>query len=351
MKQISANAFSFCLKMVLFVSFLLPKTSNAQEAMRANLYTLANDGSTHLMDGNLTNYNNIYSNLIDQYDALKLENPGANFGIFRLNTNLAIERRQALPATDTTVFKMWNMTMQNYRLKLILTNLNNPNTWGYLYDSYTQLEVPIGLNDTTYYDFTVNSDAGSYNLLRFKLVYAPIPLRIYMPVIWEASFDNPWSAGLYSNLYKTILEQSGDGINYKPIRPNNLVIDGENGPVWYNRGAGTQYFRASTNKRKDALSNQIEKENHTNGVRSMVVYPNPVNADGFNLRLNNQPAGKYMLSLISANGRRYLLQGLTIGDKYTNTRVQLPQTLVPGIYQLQVIAPDKEQSVISLNIR
>jgi len=345
---------SILIRITLFIPVILLMVSlaaNAQETMRANLYTLAGDGSTHLQDGNLTNYDNIYSNQIDMYDALKLENPGVNFGIYRLNTNLAIERRQALSGTDTTIFRMWNMAIQNYRLKLILKNLNKPNTWGYLFDSFTQLEIPIGLNDTTYYDFSVTSNPESYNSLRFKLVYAPIPPRVYMPIMWEASLNNPWSSGLYSNLNRAVLEQSADGINYKPVRPGNLVIDGENGPLWYNRGEGTLYFRAKARPVKAELNNLTEKDNRNDNLRSISVYPNPVTGNAFNLIMKNLPAGKYGLNLISANGRRYQLSALQLTGSYEINRIQLFQTLLPGIYQLQIIAPDNEQSVISLNIR
>lgn len=340
-------------KFLLFIlgvlCFGLSFPTRAQETMRANLYTLASNGTTHLMDGNMTNYSSIYSNLIDAYDAIKLENPGTNFGIFRLNTNLSVERRQALPANDTTCFKMWNMGRQDYRLMLVLSNFNCPNTIGYLYDNYLNVEVPVRLNDTTCYDFSVNSDPASSNIFRFKLVYAPKQSRIYMPVIWEASLNHTWSSGIYPNANKVLMENSTDGIHFLPIRPNNPVSNNENEPLKYNRGEGTMYFRAKFNSDRSDIAANPQK---ISGIpRSISVFPNPVTGKEFSLRLFNQPAGTFRLNLVGTNGSVYMLPELSVNTERETMKVNLPQTLAPGIYQLQVIAPDRSKSVISLSIK
>ena len=349
MKRLLCNGISALVKPALFLGLLFPLAGYAQQTMKVNLYSLSNDGSTHLMDGNMTNYNNMYSNLIDQYDAIKMVNPEANFGIFRLNTNLSVERRQALPATDTTYFKMWNMSRQNYRVRFVLQQLNNPNTIGYLYDSYLDLEVPIGLNDTTYYDFSVNNEPASSNMYRFTMIYSPRPPRIYMPIMWEASLDNPWNPGIWSNGNKVVMEKSTDGIQFNPIRAHNSSLQGSNHRLSFNRGGGTVYFRANFNSENSAFANDRKKEEEDFGT--MTVFPNPVTGHEFSLRLQNQPAGKYHLSLIGTNGTRYLLPALVVNGRNEVFRIQLPQILPSGIYQLQIITPKVDKTIISLNVR
>ena len=92
MKTFYNPAVYCCSKIILFLFLLLPIQLSAQESMRANLYIVDVNGLT-LVDGNLTNYNNIYSNNVDIYDGWKMANPGINFGILRSGFNLSVERR------------------------------------------------------------------------------------------------------------------------------------------------------------------------------------------------------------------------------------------------------------------
>jgi hypothetical protein len=77
-----------------------------------NLFIVYNNGAT-LMDVNMTNYNNQYSNAVDGNDIWKMSNFGENFGIIRSSANLVFERRSLIAVNDTTYFRMWNMQLSN----------------------------------------------------------------------------------------------------------------------------------------------------------------------------------------------------------------------------------------------
>ena len=64
------------------------------------------DCSKTLMDGNMTIYDDIYCNCVNWEDALKMTNPGENWGLVRSGTSLAVERRKFIPETDTTYIRM-----------------------------------------------------------------------------------------------------------------------------------------------------------------------------------------------------------------------------------------------------
>ena len=46
------------------------------------------------MDGNMTNFHDIFSNAVGNDDALKLSNSGENFGLLRDGRRLAVEQRK-----------------------------------------------------------------------------------------------------------------------------------------------------------------------------------------------------------------------------------------------------------------
>jgi hypothetical protein len=108
-----------CIRTFLLFILIISCSSiaHSQERMRANLFIVDNNGTT-LMDGNMTNYHNQYSNEVDGNDIWKMSNFGENFGIIRTSANLVNERRSLIAVNDTTYFRMWNMQLRNYRIPL-----------------------------------------------------------------------------------------------------------------------------------------------------------------------------------------------------------------------------------------
>ena len=157
MKNLYALTAIRCSKIISILLLFFSFSSNAQELMRANIFMVDASGVT-LMDGNLTNYDNIYSNAVDIDDAWKMTNPGVNFGILRDGYNLVVERRSIIDGSDTTFFRMWNMPQHNYRIKFMLKNLDHPGLTAVLKDKFLNTQTNIKLNDTTYYDFTINTN-------------------------------------------------------------------------------------------------------------------------------------------------------------------------------------------------
>ena len=230
MKTFYTPAVYCCSKFILFLLLLLPIELNAQESMRANLYVVDVNGLT-LVDGNLTNYNNIYSNNVDMYDGWKLANPGINFGILRSAINLAVERRSIYNTSDTTFFRMWNMPQYNYSIKLMMQNLDHPGMRGFIKDNYLNTETTIGLNDTTYFNFTVDANPASANQMRFQLIYAPNltgPVDVSFTGIYArrkaADVIVQWEVASEISMASYTVEHSSDGrdfISLQQVIPYN----------------------------------------------------------------------------------------------------------------------------------
>ncbi|HNP54313.1 MAG TPA: hypothetical protein PKK69_06835, partial [Ferruginibacter sp.] len=114
------------------------------ETMRVSLYNLTNYNDPYLVDGNLTNYCNIFTNDVGPDDAIKLNNPGENFSIIRSNQKLSIEQRKIFTANDTTTFSMWNLARTKYRLVIKTERISNhPNLRGFLEDGYERISYPL----------------------------------------------------------------------------------------------------------------------------------------------------------------------------------------------------------------
>ena len=214
MKKFYPLPVSYCSKLLVFIFLLTSFTSNAQESMRANLYAI-NTGGGILLDGNLTEYNSIYSNTVDINDAWKMINPGVNFGILRSGYNLAVERRSALKNYDTTFFRMWNMPRANYSIKLILNNTDQRGMYAYIKDSYLHTQTAVDLNDTTDFSFTVNTDPASAAEMRFQFIYA---LDVsFKSVAAQRKGDKvrvQWVAANELAIASYHIEYSPDGINF-----------------------------------------------------------------------------------------------------------------------------------------
>jgi hypothetical protein len=247
----------YILLFIFLVSF--SGTVSAQRSMRANLYVVSSTGEMTIADGNYTEYADIYSNNVDVNDIIKMVNPEINFGILRADTTLVIEKRNINNSTDTTFFRMWNMPRKNYRLRLIISGVFQPDMLAFIKDDHLNTLSPVSLNGTTDIDFTVDTSLGSVMETRFKLFFHEKPAVV--------------------------------------VNPDTLVLDGIN------------------------------------------IYPNPISNKTMQIHFGKQPAGKYNLNLVSANGKQQQLVSLDVIASQKNYPVQLPQSLSSGIYRLRVTGP------------
>lgn len=350
MKTILHQAASRCRISILFILLLLSVHLNAQESMRANLYIVDANGQT-LVDGNLTNYNNIYSNNVDINDGWKMANPGINFGILRSTITLVVERRSVYTTSDTTFFRMWNMPQANYRIKFMLKNLNHLGMRGIIRDMYKNTETTIGLNDTTYFNFAVTADPASANEQRFQLVYGPNlagPVDVNFTGIHLLRKGNgvlvKWDVAGETSIESYTVEHAADGRNFSSLKQ-----------VKPGMSSGTarsyDYLDADASKtegfyRIKALSlggrvqySNIAKINACGLDKEINVYPNPVINKTVQLQFNNQPGGKYDLVLLYSNGVQQQLTSFQIAEGQSSFTLNLPQNIKPGIYRLQFRGP------------
>ncbi|HCY89385.1 MAG TPA: hypothetical protein DHV17_03900 [Chitinophagaceae bacterium] len=331
------------------------------ESLKTNLYSFNSDESLHLVDGNMTNYHDMFSNEVGMDDALKMNNFGENFGIIRDGKRLAVEQRRLIANADTSFFIMWNMQRKKYRLQMQADRLNHPNLRGFLEDSYLRTSTPIDLNGVTNYDFLVNQEPGSFAQNRFRVVYVS-NRRVPQPSVFQdiLLFKMPntimvqWSVDREEEMDHYEVEFSTDGKIFTTIQsitaynsPDQLsysirhanMQDGEH----HYRVKGVS--RAGSSMLSKTASIRLVDEKET-----ISVYPNPVVNKTMNLQVLQLPAGKYNLTLIGNSGTVTPLAPMQLNGQSERKTIMLPAHISPGVYRLQIMGPDGKPVTKTINV-
>jgi len=361
MKNLYNSAVSYCSKLLFIFSLLFSFKSNAQESMRANLYVMDASGPV-LMDGNLTEYNSAYSNDVDIYDAWKMSNPGANFSIYRTPINLAVERRNLVKDADTTFFRIWNMPKATYNIKFTISNMDNHGLHCFVKDNYLRTETPVALDKPTDYEFTINTDPGSYAEMRFQLIFGK---DIPAPV--EVSFEDTkatrkgkdilvnWKVANEITILSYIIEHSNNGINFSS---HGEVISNKNNVTTkaYDYSdvsvpVAANYYRVkAVNTLGRTQYSAVVKVQEAGLVPAINIYPNPVISKTVQLQFDNVNAGKYNVVLVHNNGMQQPLASFILSETQRNGSVSLPKNLAPGIYRLIFTGANDIKIVKTINV-
>lgn len=128
-------------------------------------------GSSEILDGNDVVFDAKYKNELDGNDALKFRNPAENFAIARGSSLLAVEGRQPVADKDEIQFNTSNLKQQVYKLQLTPQNLDKDGLTAILKDNYKGTSTTLNLSAATTLEFTVDANAASAAVDRFKVVF------------------------------------------------------------------------------------------------------------------------------------------------------------------------------------
>ena len=339
-----------------------PSTSaGPQESMRVSLYQLSSSGATTLSDGNLSNYDDSYSNEVGD-DALKMNNFGENFAILRSGYKLAIEQRRKIYDADTTFFSMWNMQQRDYRLIITTYNLEHPGLQGYFVDSYLNTSTPLALNSQNLIDFSVtNAAAGSYAAERFKIVFRN-PTLTPLATLFSGfngrlngnKIDLQWNVNNEVAMREYVLERSLDRINFTTL---SRATAANTGAARSYSDADANYFKGDNFYRVKAIGlagnveySSILKINGGGQTQEIMVYPNPVSDKKVNILITAISSGKYQLNLYNSAGSRIVLPSMQVTAGQNSQSIELPPTLATGIYRLKITSPENVSVVKTINV-
>ncbi len=330
------------------------------ESIRTNLYLLNANNTTILADGVLTEYNNLFHDSVYMEDAYKFTNINENLGLTRYGSVLAVERRPIITNNDTLYFKLWKTTRRNYQLEFVTINLNHPGMQAFLADAYLGTNTMLALYGTTKINFTINTDAASANVNRFKVVYKTIIAPATLPVTFTSVKGNKlnnkisidWKVDNEINIAKYEIERSANGQDF--INVSSTTVKGgynaSNSYSWIDDDplSGNNFYRIKSldldGSKKFSLIVKIATDKSNTG--SITIYPNPIKGNMVNLQFTNQLKGIYQVRMISNNGQMVYSGRMAVSSDNTTQTLYTNKKLSGGIYQLEIIAPDN-----SVNIR
>jgi hypothetical protein len=328
----------------------------AYEEIRSNLYAFEANATPFLLDGDLTQFDQSFTNDVDGMDARKMSNFSENLGMIRATTTLVIERRHTITTTDTIFYKMWNMQQRPYRFEFIASDLNHPGLNGYLEDSYLHSSTPINLNDSNYINFSVNADPASSAMYRFRLVFSsataamPITFTSVKATQVKNSIIVDFNTKNEANVQEYNIEKSTDGKTFgsvTEVKANNLLV---NQYGWTDNYPAEQYnyYRIRGNDISGSFTYSEVVKVFAAAAREIKVFPNPVTGNTIHLQMIDQPAGLYEVKLVNSYGQ-YIMKKQILHDNGTRTESIMPGKNIPtGIYQLEVTRPGGTKMTMQL---
>lgn len=334
--------------------FFIPVVSAAQQSGMVKIDTRLYNSSNIMLDGNVVVFNTLYSNAVDFDDAPKMSNPGENIAIQRGSAVLVVEGRQPPAVNDLVPFRMWNMRIQNYRLEFIASNIITPGLIALLEDTYLNTNTPINPLGSTVVNFSVNANAASSAMNRFRIVFKQ---GVALPVTFVSINANRtanavqinWKVAGEVNIKQYEVQRSVDGRNFSSV--GSIPATGNSSGAWYSvsdAGAtpGNLFYRVSSigadAGRKYSGIIKVAGETKQPGF---TVISNPVENGTLQLRFTNQFAGQYNIVLLNTAGQIMSNKFIRHNASNGNEMLQLPATLPAGIYRLMITAPDNTKQV------
>ena len=340
---------------------LVGSTVFSQQTLRTNLFVVGSNGSKTLMDGNMTIYDDIYCNCVNWEDALKMTNPGENWGLVRSGTTLAVERRKFIPETDTTYIRMWNLQQRNFVIEIIGQNLSKTDRIGYLRDNYNNINTLINLGNTTYVNFSVNSDSKTSAQNRFSIIFEKIvqaPTTVIFTSIRLLRKDNlvnvEFAVENEQRVSSYMMQHASDTTNFKDVKlvtPRNGTgseFYKEDVGAWFE---GDNFYRIKATDASGKLTySSIAKLSMPRATPRMNVYPNPTASRQLQLQSAAATQGKYQVRAIGINGTVYPLGTMQLTGIQSLQPIILPASMKPGLYSIQLIGPNNKMIVKSVTI-
>ncbi len=330
--------------------FVFGRSNGFNQQVRVNLLSANSNGSTTLIDGILTTYDEDHLNTLTSQDAKKLTSGSENVGIKRDNKMLAIERRKTITSPDTTFLNIYQMKLGNYKLAISTQNMNVTNTVAVIKDSYNNTinNMPLDMNAVTTIPFTINSDPASYATGRFSIVFNPAAaLPVSFTSVKAYTQQNEvmveWTTSNEINVQHYEIERSADAVNFKKIHTTAATA---------NNGAAAQYKIADAQPLNGSNYYRI-KSVHVGGQEGysktvqvnmnmpkeapfVSVYPNPVVGKMISIQLGNVAKGEYKAQLFDALGQ--LVSSKTIQYNGSNAvqSFEVIEKFAAGKYELQI---------------
>lgn len=317
--------------------------------LEINLYATDVNGTSYLADGIKLDFDNSYSNDLDNMDVRKVSNSFDNISIKRNGKTLVVERRKPITTEDTIFINLTSTRIAPYRFEIDPSVLSNSVVQAYLKDKFLQTETMLSLSSVTNIDFQITGDAGSRAADRFVIVFKQLPDMHFTAIAAVRSGENKvsiqWGIQNERNVSSYEIERSNNGNQFNVI--NTQVATN-------NVGANLQYRNedtAATNHNNwyrikariingDIVYSAIamvgalaEMQGQNGGI---TIYPNPLsNKKALQIKFLNK-IGKYHVVLIAEDGKVVHVENMDITHASETRTLNIGKKILHGHYELVI---------------
>jgi hypothetical protein len=333
-----------------------PALDKARE-LSVLLYGVDANNNTLMADGILQNFDDSYSNDIDELDAKKSANSTENLSVKEGNQLLVVERKHTMTQNDTTFLNLTGVKLQSYRFEITASNLSADGMQGFIEDNYLHTKTPLNMEGITTYDFTIVNIPAAYATDRFRIEFEPLhalPVTVTSVKANQKGKDISveWQVENESNMMQYDVERSVDGIRFSKIGAVEAAnkVTGTYSLADNSPATGYNYYRIrSIDINGKSTYTQIVKVSVDAIAKSgIAIYPNPVVSGIINLQLTNQPEGIYYVSVTNQIGQPVLSKKIKHNDGNNSESIQLNKTLPHGTYQVEVTKTNGDVEVIKI---
>ena len=325
--------------------------------------TFLHNNNGTLLDGNRVVFDNQYSKAVDDYDAIKQLNDGANLGINTSGKILAVEATKALAETDTIHYNLGNLFAGQYQLRFAVQHLNQPNLYGELVDRFLNSRTPVSLTDSSFISFAVTSNTASSAANRFYLVFRSLagPVPVNFTTVWasratDKSVDVKWKVENEINIASYEIERSSNGSSFSKAGEQAALYNGNGGQYQFNDAAAPYtvlYYRIKAM----GINGQVQysatvKVGAEKVDPAFVIYPNPASGKQVNVQLTGIAANAaYRLALYDAAGKLVHRENIKPVAGTSTISLRLRNELAAGTYRLRVTAGENKATVLQLIVQ
>ncbi|HEY5371477.1 MAG TPA: hypothetical protein VIJ75_21035 [Hanamia sp.] len=318
--------------------------------------TYLSTSSGKIADGNAVAFNKNYQNRLDANDAVKFSNTGENFGLRLDGIILAIEARSPVQAGDTLFYDMRNVAQAVYQLRFSPESMQTAPVVAFLVDNYLKSKTEISLAENSTANFTVNSDAASYAVDRFMVVFeqaAVLPVTFVSIKATEKDKNIlvAWQVANENNMQQYEVEKSTDGNQFEKVATTAAKNSGSGNYQWTDENAtsGYNYYRVkSVGKDNNSLYSTVVKLLVDDLKSTINIFPNPITDGIVHLQFKNQPQGKYRIRLVNSLGALILAKDIQFTGGNGSEDIKWDYKMARGIYQLEITKPDGSAAVIKV---
>jgi Secretion system C-terminal sorting domain len=339
------------------VAFTPATATDQQSELTVQLYGIDASGNATLQDGVLQDFDDTYSDSVDEMDAQKSVNLSENLSIRTQGQLLAVESKHSMTTNDTTFLNLTTVKVQNYRFEIDASNLSANGMQGFLEDSYLGTKTPLNMSGVTDYNFAMVNIPGAYAADRFRIVFQPTHALAVTITSLTASQKGKtiaveWKVDNQPNIKEYEIEKSADGNNFSNVATVQANSNATTSYSWtdVNPVAGYNYYRVKSVAINGKTSyTQIVKVQADGALnRDITVFPNPIVNGTINLQLTNQPEGVYHVRVINQLGQAVLYKQVIHNEGSSSEAIQLDSNLAHGVYQVEVSSPANDVKVIKV---